>query len=234
VNDGEQPELSARWWARNQPDGLSSAGRLEAMLKHYEMAERRFDRSGAQAEAEVVFDALIGVAAAAKAVVAEAAKAKKQPEMEATVACLNKFPRVIAAARQATAEQVEDDDGGKFGAPEAYQRYLLGALKRLRGAGQMNFGMVLGKKPEEHRIALQKSKSGKALAGMLVQATGLRQMTFGIARNDEARGDTMVLEPDGRDLPGLARKGSRMLKEFQPLPFKKMKVTGEEEDDDDD
>ncbi len=233
MKDGETPVLSARWWKQNEPPGLRSAMRLETALRMYETALRRFDATSAEREAEEVLDALDDVDDAAEACGAEAAKlAKTQPPMAATVGCLKKFDRVIALARKSVLARVQASDDGEFGAAKTYQLYLLAALKRLRGAKQMNFGMVLGKQPDEHRIALQKSKSGKALAGMLMKATGLHMMTFGTARNAATRSDTIVLMPEGRDLSGLARKGTQMLKELQPLPYKRMEVAGDESDPD--
>lgn len=233
MKKGEQPELSAKWWKQSAPDGLRSAGRLGDALKEYEAAHRRFEAKGGTPEAEAASEALDAAAAAAKAVIAEAGKANGGPEMAATVECLKKFDRVIAAARKWIDERTEEPDEGEFGNREAYHEYLLIALKRLRGANAMNFGVVLGKKAEDHRLALHKSKSAKALAALLVQATGLHQMTFGVARVDEKRNDIMALDLEGRQLPGLAKKGTRMLKRLQPLPFKQLKLAKDGKDLDD-
>ena len=237
VKKGEQPELSARWWTRSQPQGLRSAGRLEEALKQYNSARRKFESDRGEAEAEAASEALDSVAAAAKAVIAEAGKAKGgAPELEWTAECLKRIDRPIAAARKSILTQTEEDAAGEFGDPEVYHEYLLTALKRLHGSGTMNFGLVLGKKAEDHRLALHKAKSAKALATLLVQETGLHQMTFGTARADAKRGDVMVLDLEGRQLPGLAKKGTRMLKRFKPLPFKQLKlaVAGRDVDDVDD
>lgn len=236
MKKGEQPELSARWWTRSQPQGLRSAGRLEEALKQYDSTRRKFESDSGEAEAEAVSEALDSVAAAAKAVIAEAGKAKGAPELEWTAECLKRIDRPIAAARKWVLVQTEDAADGEFGDPELYHEYLLTALKRLRGSAAMNFGLVLGKKAEDHRLALHKSKSAKALAAVLVQETGLHQMTFGIARADAKRGDVMVLDLEGRQLPGLAKKGTRMLKRFKPLPFKQLKLAlaGRDVDDVDD
>ena len=236
MKKGEQPELSARWWKSSQPDGLRSAGRLEDALNDYEVARHKFETNTDGDTAEAASKALDGVASAAKPVLAEAGKAKAKPDMEWTVDALRKLDRPIAAARKWIAVRVADSAEGEFGDPEIYHEYLLTALKRLRGSDAMNFGLVLGKTAEDHRMALHKSKSAKALAAVLVQATGLHQMTFGIARSDEKRSDVMVLDIEGRQLPGLAKKASRMLKRFKPLPFKQLKLAmaGRDVDDLDD
>ncbi|MGH7040604.1 MAG: hypothetical protein ACREFY_00550 [Acetobacteraceae bacterium] len=236
MKKGEQPELSARWWKASQPDGLRSAGRLEDALKDYETARRKFEADSGEPQAEAASEALDAIGSAVKAVNTEVAKAQGGPELEWTADCLKKFDRLINAARKWIDERTEEADEGEFGAPEIYHEYLLLALKRLRGSGEMNFGLVLGKTAEDHRLALHKAKSAKALAGILVKQTGLHQMTFGIARTDEKRGDVMVLDIEGRQLPGLAKKGTRMLKRFKPVPFKQIKLAmgGRDVDDLDD
>ena len=236
MKKGEQPELSARWWTRSQPQGLRSAGRLEDALKNYEVARRRFESESEEPRAEAASEGLDAVAAAAKTVIGEAGKAKGAPELEWTAECLKRIDRPIAAARKWILAQTEDAADGDFGDPELYHEYLLTALKRLRGSAAMNFGLVLGKKAEDHRLALHKSKSAKALATVLVQQTGLHQMTFGIARADSKRGEVMVLDLEGRQLPGLAKKGTRMLKRFKPLPFRQLTLAlaGRDLDDVDD
>ncbi len=234
MKKGEQPELSARWWKSSQPDGLRSAGRLEDALKDYAAAHHRFEGDSGEPQAEAASEALDAVAAAARAAIAEAGKIKGSQEMEWTVDALKKFDRPIGAARKWIEERTEEADDSEFGDPEIYHDYLLIALKRLRGSGQMNFGIVLGKTAQDHRLALHKGKSGKALAAMLVKQTALHQMTFGIARTDANRGDVMLLDVEGRDLPGLAKKGTRMLKRFKPLPFKQLKLSPDDKDLDDD
>jgi hypothetical protein len=234
VKKGEQPELLVRWWKSSQPAGLRGAGRLEDALKDYETARRRFESDSGAPQAATAYDALDAVAAAARAAATEAAKVKGNPEMEWTVDALKKFDRPIGAARKWIEDRTEEADDGEFGNTELYHEYLLIALKRLRGSKAMNFGIVLGKTREDHRLALHKGKSGKALAAVLVKQTGLHQMTYGIARTDATRGDVMVLDVEGRELPGLAKKGTLMLKRFKPLPFKQLKLRPDDADIDDD
>ncbi|HET8995252.1 MAG TPA: hypothetical protein VFN42_01155 [Acetobacteraceae bacterium] len=245
MKKGETPEFTVKWWKGSQPKGLKSAGGLESALKDYETAKGKLESSGEDTDADAASKAMDDIIRAVKAVITEASKTKSD-EMTATTDCLKKFDRLYAAERKWIEEHTEASDDNAFGDPEVYHVYLLTMLKRLRSSGEMNFGFVLGKKPEDHRLALHKSKSSKGLANILVKQTGIHQMTWGIARPDEERGGLLVLTLEGRVLPGMAKKAGRMLKKFKPLPFKKLAlvVDGKEEledleaadvaDDDDD
>jgi len=230
MKKGESPQFSARWWKSSQPKGLKSAGGLESALKDYETVKGKLESGGEEPEAKAANAALDGIDKAVKAAVAEASKTKSD-EMTATVDCLKKFDRLYAAERKWIEDHAEASDDSAFGDPEAYHEYLLKMLKRLRSSGEMNFGFVLGKKPEDHRLALHKSKSSKGLANILVKQTGIHQMTWGVARPDEERGGLLVLTLEGRLLPGMGKKAGRMLKKFKPLPFKKLALVadGQEE-----
>lgn len=220
MKKGEKPEFSAKWWKDSQPKGLKSAAKLESALKDYETARHKLESSGSGEDADDATAALKEIDIAAKAVIAEAKKAKNAPEMDFTVACLDKLD---------TKKEQDEVDGlvedGMFSDPEVYHHYLITALKRLKTAGEMNFGFVLGKKAEQHRIALKKNKSGKALASMVANETGMRQMTWGTAKPDPDEGNgAMLLTLEGKQLAGLAKKGERMLKKFKPLPFTKIRL----------
>ncbi len=233
MKKGEQPEFTAKWWKSSQPKGLKSAGKLEDALKEYESVRKKLELGGDPDAVKSVKDALGAVESAVDAVVSEASKDKKNPEMGFTVDALKKFDRGYATEQAWIEEHGEEDDDGMFSDPEVYQAYLVQGLKRLRSSGQMNFGMVLGKKAEDHRLALHKSKSPKALASMVARETGLRQMTFGTAVPDENRALTLMLNLEGRQLAGIKKKGERMLKKFKPLPFIKLVllVNGQEVED---
>lgn len=232
MKKGETPEFTVKWWKASQPKGLKSAGGLESALKDYETAKSKLDSTGEEAEAKTANAALDGLDKAVKAVIAEAAKAKSE-EMTLTADCLKKFDRLYGGERKWIEEHTEESDDGMFSDPEVYHQYLITVLKRLRSSGEMNFGFVLGKKAEEHRLALHKSKSPKALASNLAKETGLHAFTFGVARPDEERAGMLVLTLEGRQLPGMGKKGARMLKKFKPLPFTKMAlmVDGKEVED---
>jgi len=219
VKKGEQPELSAKWWVGSQPKGLKSAGKLELSLKAYENAKKKLESSGTDDAATFAGDVLGQVETAVGAVIAEASKDKKNPEMGFTVDALKKFDKVFGAEQVWIEVHAQEDDDGMFSDPEVYQAYLTKGLKRLRSGGEMNFGFVLGKKAEDHRLALHKSKSPKALASMVAKETGLHAFTFGTAVPDEQQALTLRLNLEGRQLPGLKKKGERMLKKFKPQPF---------------
>jgi hypothetical protein len=225
VKKGEQPEFSAKWWKDSQPKGLKTASQLEDALKGYDGAKKKLEKGRDSDSAQAAKDALGGIETAVKAVIAEASKIKNNPDMDATVDTLKKFGRAYGTEEAWIEEHWDDDDDESvFADPEAYQKYLLGALKRLRSSGQMNFGFVLGKKAENHRLALHKSKGTKALGNMLVQQTGLHQFTFGVAVPDPDQPMTLRLMLEGRQLPGMQKKGARMLKKFKPLPFMKFRM----------
>ncbi|HET8995966.1 MAG TPA: hypothetical protein VFN42_04800, partial [Acetobacteraceae bacterium] len=230
MKKGETPEFTVKWWKGSQPKGLKSAGGLESALKDYETAKGKLESSGEDTDADAASKAMEDIIRAVKSVITEASKTKSD-EMTATVDCLKKFDRLYAAERKWIEEHTEASDDNAFGDPDVYHVYLLTMLKRLRSSGEMNFGFVLGKKAEDHRLALHKSKSSKGLANLLVKQTGIHQMTWGIARPDEERGGLLVLTLEGRVLPGMAKKAGRMLKKFKPLPFKKLAlvVDGKEE-----
>ncbi|HTW70716.1 MAG TPA: hypothetical protein VME47_12575 [Acetobacteraceae bacterium] len=221
MKKGEQPEFSAKWWKDEQPKGLKSAGELGNALKDYETAKHKLGSTGKASDADDVWDALDDVKRAVKAVIAEASKAKDNAEMDATVDCLDKFDRGYTQEERWIEEHTK---GGTFTDPEAYQEYLATVLKRLRTSRGMNFGFVLGKKAEDHRLALHRSKAARALAMMLVKETGIQQMTFGTARADKDDSEALLLILEGRQLPGMAKKGERMLMKMMPLPFKKMNL----------
>jgi hypothetical protein len=235
MKKGEQPEYSAKWWKDHQPNGLKTAGGLGSALKDYDTAKGKLEASGEAPDADDAWKALDDIKKAAKAVIAEA-KAKGNAEMDATVDCLKKFDRGYAQELKWIDEHIKESDGGAFADPDAYHEYLVTALKRLRSSGEMNFGLVLGKKAEDHRLALHRSKGSRALAMMLVKETGIHQMTFGTARPDKGEAGALVLTLEGKQLAGMARKGDRMLKKFTPLPFKKVTLVmdGKEMEDLDD
>jgi hypothetical protein len=233
VKKGEQPEFSAKWWKGSQPKGLKSASKLDDALKDYDDAKKKLEQAGDPDAAKAARDALGGIESAAKAVVAEASKAKNAPEMDWTVESLKKFDRLYAPEQAWIEQRTEESDEGVFADEEAYHTYLTASLKKLRTGGEMNFGFVLGKKAEDHRLAMHRSKGSKALANTLVKQTGLHAMTFGIATPSEDRPGVIVLALEGRQLPGMGKKGARMLKKFKPLPFTKlvMMVDGQEVED---
>lgn len=233
MKQGERPELSSAWWKKAQPAGVRGADRLFDSLRAWEAARRVLERKAGEAALESAEGALDRVEASTVDVIAAAAKLKSNPEMAATVTCLGKLDREIKTERKWLAEQEGDPDASKFAAPQAYRDYLLTGLKRVHAGANMNFAIVLGRAPEDHRLALSKSKSAKSLLGFLVRETGLHQGTFGVARADADKAGTMVLAPEGQKIAGLARRATLMLKAFQPLPYKLARLTDGGKDADD-
>jgi hypothetical protein len=227
MKKGERPEFSATWWQDNQPKGLKSASELGSALRDYETAKGRLESTGKARDADDASKALDDIKKAAKAVIAESSKAKGNTEMEATADCLKKFDRGCAQELRWIDEHTGGSDGSTFADPEAYHKYLVEALKRLRSSGEMNFGFVVGKTAEDHRLALHRSKAGRALAMTLVKETGLHQMTFGTAQPAKDKAGVLVLTVEGKQLPGMGKKGELMLKKFTPLPFHKMTLVGD-------
>jgi len=224
LKKNEQPEFSARWWKTSQPKGLKTAPRLESALKDYEIAKHKLEQKGEPELAEKAEDALDEIPPAVKQVIAEASRIKNSPEMDATIDTLKKFDRACDTEEDWIEAHTKKDDKGTFKNQEEYQSYLRTGLKRLHRGGEMNFAFVLGKKPEEHRLALHRSQGAKALATLLMKETGLHAMTFGTAAGDERRGDTLCLTLEGRQLPGMKKRGELMLRAFKPLPFLKLVV----------
>jgi hypothetical protein len=96
-------------------------------------------------------------------------------------------------------------------------------FRRLRTV-PMNFSAVLGQAPEDHRLALHRVEAPLALGHRLIQATGLHLMTYGRARADDDRAQTLSLTIEGRQVPAIKRKLERMLRLHQPLPFRHVAV----------
>ena len=221
----DKPELTLRWWQDIAPKGLRSGGKLERAFKEWEAARKRLDRKIDSENLEDADDRLATLNEAIDAAAAEAAKSKTIPDGASLSDALRKLDHDIGAEKSAIDKLADDHAARDFATPEAYRVYLLRWLKRVDVKKPMNFALVLGRSPEEHRMALHKSKAGKALMGLLVRETKLHAVTFGAARGDEKRGDELVLAVEGKQLSGMGRRGTLMLKEYQPLPFKHIRLT---------
>ena len=102
---------------------------------------------------------------------------------------------------------------------DEYRPVLLRQLKRLKATGRAGFGMVLGKRATEHRLLMAPNRPARSLAGTLARQTGLQIMTWGEVAPHADRPATLQLSLEGQHLPGLCKKGARMLRAFRPLPF---------------
>jgi hypothetical protein len=102
---------------------------------------------------------------------------------------------------------------------ESYRPYILAQMKRLKQVGRANFGIVVGKRGAEHRMAMHPTRSARAMSASLTHDTGLRLSTWGVAEPHPDKPATLVLSLEGKPLAGLGRKGESMLRAFRPLPF---------------
>lgn len=111
---------------------------------------------------------------------------------------------------------------------------LKAALARSRRQ-PMQFAVVLGKRPEDHRLSLHPTRAGRALAKALREDTGIKLATWGVTEVDATRRDTLVLVLEDRALPGLGKKLQNWLK-LNGAPIRKvaLKVDGRELDEGDD
>lgn len=110
---------------------------------------------------------------------------------------------------------------------------LKAALQRARRQ-PMQFAVVLGKQPNEHRLSLHPTRAGRSLAKTLREDTGLKLATWGSTEVDDSRRDTLVLVLEDRALPGLGKKLQAWLK-LMGAPIRKVaiKVDGQELEDED-
>lgn len=105
---------------------------------------------------------------------------------------------------------------------EDYRAYLLRALQQLRIAGTANFAIAFGAKPYQHRMALARQQSPRALSSRLMSRTGLHTATWGVAEPHPERKATLLLTLEGHALVGLKKKGEQMLRLYQPLPMRRI------------
>lgn len=109
---------------------------------------------------------------------------------------------------------------------------LKAALQRARRQ-PMNFAAALGRQAEDHRLSLHPTRAGRALAKEVKDATGVKQVVWGLTETDDSRKDTLVLALDAKPPSGLAKKLANWLK-LHGLPIRKvaLKLAGQELDED--
>ena len=110
---------------------------------------------------------------------------------------------------------------------------LKAALARSRRQ-PMQFAVVLGKRPEDHRLSLHPTRAGRVLAKALREETGIKLATWGVTEVDATRRDALVLVLEERALAGLGKKLQNWLK-LNGAPIRKvvLKVDGQEVDEGD-
>lgn len=235
------PEFDAKWWDTNQPKGLTKGKALSSALDDYKSAKDKLAKSGSEDDVRPAVIAMGKVRQAVEAVISEADKMKKAPPKGAdaddlgnTVDALKKFNRLFDSEKAELDKLVkeDEDDDNVFKDPDGYRKYLLKGLRKVPGA-TLNFGLVLGKKGGDHRLALSKTKGPQGLGRQVMEATGIHIMTFGTMTEDDQRDGFLKLNVEGKQLPGLKKKVDRMLKTFKPLPYTHvvLLVNGEEVDD---
>lgn len=217
MKPGEQAQFSAKWWKDSQPKGLTSAHRLEDAFRHFEAAKHTLETHHTDAAVRAALGSLTAIEAAIKATVSEAARTKS-PEMDATVKALRQLDVQQERTEISSHSASEDGDDDQPFSEAAYPGYLLKNLRRLRTV-PMNFGLVLGGKPDQHRLSLHRVTGPMTLGHHLMRDTGLHLMTFGTVRADEDRDRTILLTFEGRQLPAVKKKLERMLRIRRPLPF---------------
>jgi len=237
-----QPEFSSKWWSTNQPKGLTKGRALESALDDYEKARATLQKSGNEDDLKPTVIAMGKVRQAVEAAMSEAEKLKKSPPKGAdaedlgnTADALKKFARLYDPEKSELDKLVkeEEDDNNVFSDPAQYKKYLLKNLRKAGGGNQLNFGLALGKAGADHRMMISKTKGPQSLGRQVMEATGLRLMTFGTMIEDPDSPDFLKLSLEGRQLPGLQKKTDRMLKTFKPLPYAHviLMVNGAEVDD---
>jgi hypothetical protein len=105
---------------------------------------------------------------------------------------------------------------------DTFRPYILAKLRQVKLSGTAHFALVLGRKPQEHRMAMHRSVGPRSLAATLVRKTGLHAVTWGVAEPHPERAAVLRLSVEGRLLSGLCKKGGRMLQAHRPLPFARM------------
>jgi len=247
VKKNASPELNARWWTTQQPDGLDGK-ELARALADYESAQARLTREGPENNLSACLKALGQIDSAARKLEAEALKLARNPpakskadadEYTHTAEALKKYPRLTDAARKtvsATPAQAEDDEDedaeGLLNSPEEYKQYLKAVLRKLTKRS-MNFAIGLGKKPGDHRFLFHRTKPARAMGAAIKKETGLPRLAWGVAGAHAERPLTLVLALESPQAPGLKKKAERLLKLNKPLPFNRvmLMVEGEEAED---
>ncbi|MGE0387172.1 MAG: hypothetical protein AB7Q97_20810 [Gammaproteobacteria bacterium] len=236
------PQLTAAWWNSNLPDALASANDFAKALAAYEIAAAAARKSGGADAHEALGTALAALAKSADKLRAEAEKAAKAPpkkggtaeDYQNTVDALKKAGKLIdVAAKEAqkAAADVGDEEGeaedadssGLLDDEDRYRKFLKMHMTKLKKAA-LTFGVGLGKKPDQHRVLFHKTKGGQQLANVIKRDTKLKALTFGVAGAHAEKPNVLVLNLDGKQLPGLKKKFREMFKHWKPLPFDQVMI----------
>lgn len=232
-------QLDKSWWKKEQPAGLKkSAAAFEKALDEYAKAAQailKADRAGGYFE-----NTLRAIEKAAKDVIAEAkdlekktADRKEKDDLKNTIAVMDKPLAALMASERKRAEALEnDEEEGGIKDPKEYGAYLKSVAGKLK-KGQMNFAIGLpSNDPAEMRMLVHRSTKGKGLVARLKKEIGAKKFTFGVAgsaafaesQGDQASGQTLVLDVQGKMIPGLAKRLRGMFKAAKFGTFSKVRL----------
>ncbi|MFM7204249.1 MAG: hypothetical protein ACKO6N_26005 [Myxococcota bacterium] len=249
MKKGENPQLSADWWKKNQPDELPTNAEILKALTQVESGFAKLKEAPSDKVLELLNKVLDGLAATIKKAQGEAEKLVKTPpkkpsfdaeDMSNTIEVFKKFPKVIDEGRKKAENMAAagEDEPPATGLekPEVYAGYLKTLLPKLK-TKPYNFGLAVGKGPEDARIFFDLVKGGKSLAerakALLKEPVGV---TWGVTSFDKARPAAMLLTLEGPKAPGLKTKSEKMMKALALTTFSKvlLVVGGQEQADQED
>lgn len=221
MKKGEAAALSVKWWHVSKPKTLTSAGKLEQALRVYEDLQFKLKADGGEETLVRADKALDEVEAAIKLVLGEARKAKADPEMVFTVQAFEKLD--IDKERKANKALAAEDDEPPLADPETYRAMLRKWLRRLSDQS-MNFAFVVGRTAGDHRLVFHPSHGGRTIGASAAEAVNSHSFTYGHAAATDERPETILLALEAKQLPGLAKKGERLLKLMKPQPFSRIAI----------
>ncbi|MGF1446583.1 MAG: hypothetical protein ACFBRM_10330 [Pikeienuella sp.] len=240
-------QFNKAWWNKEKPDGIKkSDGDFIKAIEAYAAANaalRNPDQKAIDAF-EQACDALEKagkkVAAEAKDLEKAAKKAKDkaaQTDLANTITVMERvLPGEIRSALSNLPDLEDDDDeaaGDSLTDPtehSAYLKKIAGKLKKRT----FSFGLGLpSNDPADMRFLFHPKKAGRGLAGKLKKAVGAKKMTWGLAGTtaltsemgvEDEGARTLVLNIEGRMIPGLAKRVKVMLKRMKVASFGRVKI----------
>lgn len=234
MKKGEQPQLSAAWWKKNQPADLPTNAELEKAFSTVEQGLVRLKDKPSPALGDAVKKCIDQLAASLKKAQAELDKLLKAPpkkpnfdstDLENTLEVIKKFPKLLEETRQQVAAQLstpEDDALPETGLEksEVYAAQLKALLPKLK-LKPFAFGLAVN--AESTRILFDATKAGKSLAEkastLLDKPLG---KTWGTTVFDEKRPNVLLLSLEGPTLAGAKLKTEKTFKALALTTFVKV------------
>jgi peptidoglycan hydrolase-like protein with peptidoglycan-binding domain len=169
---------------------------------------------------------LAAIEAFQKKVLAGSVDGRINPGRE-TLAGLTCKPGKVATAAapsaasngKADGKSDDDDDADDMFDPEVLRRR---ARKLCRAP--FRFALALAGKAEDCKLVLQRKGNPKVLGQALKKQTNLPKVTWGMASAAEEDEQVLVLEIQGKQLPGMAKKGKKLLKLHKLMPFRQIRL----------